>query len=219
MRTQQYIDNQANLINQSLTAIEDLQRQLDELRQEVRVSQQLHQAQQSAQSELSKWLQQGKKLLKDCSGVFPESFLDDLVQEVSEIAEEIKTNYDSFSQSDRFLNSETQEQQDTAAAENTHTQDYQDFNLLVEFEDMPPENDDISILSTNQVLTIIKPLDKLITDKIKTILGLTNKLRKIESIAEAISQKKITHKKLLELIQFAESEQLLLNGFNGNGKH
>lgn len=130
MRTQKYIDNQANLINQSLGAIEDLQRQLDELKQQVRVSQQLHQAQTTAQTELNKWLAQGKKLLKDCSGVFPADFLDDIVAEVSEVAEEIKTDFDSFSNSDRFLNSETQLEQDTAE-NNDSEKDYQSFNLLM----------------------------------------------------------------------------------------
>lgn len=217
MKTQKYIDQQSQLINTSLTAIDDLQRQLDQLRQEVRVNQQLHQAQQSAQSELSKWLQQGQKLLKDCSGCFPESFLDDIVDEVKEVAEEIKSNFDSFSQSDRFLNSETQLEQDTAAAENNDSEkDFKSFNLLMEFDNIPSENDDITSLTAKQVESIINSLDKAILGKIQGIMRINSRLSKLESIAEAIADKGITHKKLRELIALAESERLLLSGFNGN---
>ena len=75
-----------------------------------------------------------------------------IVDEVQELAEEIKEDFDNFSKSDRFLNSDTQLEQD-----GPEEKEYQDFDLLVEVQDdLPPDNDDSAPLNSNQAVKIIK---------------------------------------------------------------
>lgn len=105
MQIKEIIQNQEQKINLTFSAIEDIQRQLDELKQSLRVDQQLAQAQKTAENELNKWVKQGEKLLKDCAAVFPIDFLDGIQENISDIAENVKDNYDDLANSDRFLNS------------------------------------------------------------------------------------------------------------------
>lgn len=51
-RLQSYINQQQQQIENALGAISDLQRQLNELQQQVRVQQQVNQAQQTAEKEV-----------------------------------------------------------------------------------------------------------------------------------------------------------------------
>ncbi len=65
---QKFIDNQAQAVEQSLEAIASLQEQLNELNTQLRLQQQIGQAQKTANKEIEDWLKQGKKLMRDiCS--------------------------------------------------------------------------------------------------------------------------------------------------------
>lgn len=105
MQTNEIIASQENKINLTFSAIEKLQRDLDELKQSLRVEQQLIQAQKTAENELNKWLKQGEKLFKDCASVFPIEFLDGIQDNIETLTNTVKDNYDDLSTSDRFLNS------------------------------------------------------------------------------------------------------------------
>ena len=87
---QKFIDDQTQAVEQSLEAIADLQRQLNELNTQLRVQQQIGQAQKTANFEVEDWLKQGKKLMKDLCSVFPVEALEDLAQEVVEMSQDIR---------------------------------------------------------------------------------------------------------------------------------
>ncbi|WP_013324646.1 hypothetical protein [Gloeothece verrucosa] len=82
---QKYIDIQATQIEQNLAAIADLQQQLNELNQQVRVQQQVNQAQKTSQVEVSKALKSLEKLFKDICGIYPPEAIDDLVADIKKI--------------------------------------------------------------------------------------------------------------------------------------
>lgn len=102
-RLQSYINQEQQQIENALGAIADLQRQLNELQQQVRVQQQVNQAQQTAEKEVKDWLNQGKKLFKDLCGVFPKEALQDLVGEIDALATEVTQSYEQYATSERFL--------------------------------------------------------------------------------------------------------------------
>lgn len=207
MRINNYIAQQNELINNSLSTIERLETELRELKQQLRIQHQLQKAQESAQSELNKWLEQGKKLFKDCASVFPETFLDDMVAEVGDIASEVKEQYDNYSQSDRFLNSDTQEEQDTnldAPIPPMPT----DTQILIPLPQ--PDNDDDTILGTYRLRALLKDLDTDLVREIKQVFGLT-KLRTIETLADALSEKHITKNKWRLLIENLSSRNNFLS--------
>jgi hypothetical protein len=108
MQIKVIIDAQNQKLNDTLATIDSIQEQLNELKQSLRVDQQLVQAQKTAENEVNKWLKEGQKLLKDCASVFPIEFLDGIEEKIADLTNEVKENYLELSQSDRFLNSESE---------------------------------------------------------------------------------------------------------------
>ena len=79
---QNFIDNKGQDIEQGLAQIAELQKQLADLQQQLRIEQQLHQAQKTAENEVSKHLTSLKKLFKDLCGIYPVDAIDDLVEDI-----------------------------------------------------------------------------------------------------------------------------------------
>lgn len=105
-----YIDNHNQEIEQTQEQILEIQKQLRNLEQQLRVKQQLHQAQKTAEVEVSKSLNHLKKLFRDLCSIYPPSALDDLADEIADMAEEVKENYEEYANSGRFLNGEEEEE-------------------------------------------------------------------------------------------------------------
>jgi hypothetical protein len=112
MQIKDIIENQSKKLDDTLATIESIQLQLNELKQSLRVEQQLAQAQKTAENEVNKWLKEGEKLLKDCTGVFPIEFLDGIKNKIDDLTENVKDNYVELSQSDRFLHADIEEGND-----------------------------------------------------------------------------------------------------------
>ncbi len=101
---QQFINNKAQDIQEAKNQISELQQQLNDLTQKLRGQEQLHQAQKSAETEVAKELNQLKKLFKDLCGIYPVEAIDNLVEDIQQMAEEVKVDYDQYAESGRFLN-------------------------------------------------------------------------------------------------------------------
>jgi FtsZ-binding cell division protein ZapB len=112
MQIKEIIDRQNEKLNDTLATIESIQLQLNELKQSLRVDQQLAQAQKTAENEVNKWLKDGVKLFKDCASVFPIEFLDGIEEKIQDLTAEVKDNYNELSQSDRFLNADIEDNGD-----------------------------------------------------------------------------------------------------------
>ena len=214
MRTQQYLNQTQTEIESTQQSINDIQTQIDQLKQQMaefeqkmRVIKQMETAQESAQQELQTWLytfmEEGKKILKDACSVFPETFLDDIQAEINdqfnEISEEIKDNYDKYAKSDRFLNADTQQQQDKQ--ENSR-------QLLLTDDSQLPDNPE-EILSQNQVQTVISPLDEPQINFIRNKLSISNRIKKVNSLCKAIASKKVSYQQLINFIELYKIEQAM----------
>lgn len=200
--------NTAQQISDLSNQIELLKQQLEDLTQAVRTTQQIHKAQETLTKEWQNvTLKTMGKHLKDACSVYGDvSVIDDMLNDIQDIANEIKENFDEYQQSDRYLNQVTAEEQDYSEEEKPQP-DYQDYNLLVSADDD---------LTTAIAKEIIADLDKPILDKIKEMLSIHSRTTKIDSIARAIASKKIKRDKLLDIIELAKSQQLLLSGLSSN---
>jgi len=215
MKTQQYIDQTKAEINATEQSINDIQAQIDllkqqmsEFEQKMRVIKQVETAQESAQQELQNWIytfiSEGKKIIKDACGVFPETFIDDIQAEINEqfdeVKQEVQENYNKYSQSDRFLNSETQQQQDEQSQQ----------SLLA---DALPENPQ-EILNENQIQQVITPLEEKQVTFIRNKLSISNRIKKINSLARAIAKKQVSYQQLLNFIELYNIEQAMNNNIS-----
>ena len=88
-------------------SIRQLQEQLNQINQEIRVEKQLAQAQKSIEKEFNGVKEKLFKLFKDACECFSVDALDDMGNDLLEIVEQVKSEYESYAVSDRFLNAET----------------------------------------------------------------------------------------------------------------
>lgn len=208
---QQYIEQNSAQINESLAAIASLQKQLAELNQQVRIQQQLNQAQKTASKEVDAWLAQGKKLLKDLCSVYPAEAISDLVSDVQAMASEVQEQYDNYAQSTRFLSGaeDDEEQQSQPQAS--------ELPLIVEA--LPAEDNDVLPLSASQVERIIEDWDEPTLEFVKQQLGI-NRVKRKNAIAVKIAEISVTHKALRNLLDAAQLtaslRQPVLNGKNSS---
>lgn len=210
---QQFIDAKGQEIEQSLTQISSLQQQLNDLQQKLRVEQQLHQAQKTSEVEVSKHLNGLRKLFKDLCGIYPVEAIDNLVEEITEMAEEVKGSYDQYAQSGRFLKGEDDEETDYQSIT-----DAKDLPIIVE--SLPNENDDQTILSASQVERIIINKGEETHNFLKQQLGISGRVKRISVLAQKISENQLTRKRLEQFLQAAELTSnlrpLSLNGSSNN---
>jgi alcohol dehydrogenase class IV len=153
IRVNKYVESQKNAIATSINTIERLEKELRELKQQLRVQEQLSQAQITAENELEKWLEQGKKLLKDCSSVFPV------------IGEQV----------------------------------------------LPSVDDDLTVLSDSNILSLLKGLDDSVVSELKVIFKLGN-ARRLVTIASNLSKFNLTRSKFEYIVKsILERNNLLTN--------
>lgn len=208
-RLQPYINEQHQQIENALGAIADLQRQLGELQQQVRVQQQVNQAQQTAEKEVKDWINHGKKLFKDLCGVFPKEALQDLVNEIDVLATEVSQSYEEYATSERFLQGAEDEKEAKTSV------DLKELPLIVE--PLPVEDDNQTILSAAQIEQIIAENDEAVLEELKQRFNI-QRVRTVQGLAKKLEELKITRRKLqdcLTLCQQIASTPL----FNLNGNH
>ncbi|MCU0536735.1 MAG: hypothetical protein MUD14_22840 [Hydrococcus sp. Prado102] len=208
-RLQSYINQEQQQIENALGAIADLQRQLNELQQQVRVQQQVNQAQQTAEKEVKDWLNQGKKLFKDLCGVFPKEALQDLVGEIDALATEVTQSYEQYATSERFLQgAEDEEETETPIK-------VAELPLIVEA--LPAEDDNQTILTAEQIERIISGNDDAVLDELKQRFNI-QRVRTIQGLAKKLEELNITRRKLQDCLilcqQIASTSLFNLNGYH-----
>ncbi len=192
---QKFIDNQAQAIEQSSLAIADLQQQLNELNSQLRVQQQIGQAQKTANKEVEDWLKQGKKLMKDLCSVFPAEALEDLATEVTEMSQEVQDNYQEYQQSGRFLNGgeEDEEVTETSAKE---------LPMLVE--NLPDIDDDTQVLFATQIEQIIQGKPSEIIEFVRQQFNVSGRIKKMSALTRKLAENGLTRKRLEQILTAAE---------------
>ncbi len=205
---QKYIDNQSQQIEDSLQEIAELQQQLNDLQQKLRIDQQVHQAQKTAEAEVSKTLNHLKKLFKDLCGIYEPEVLDDLANEIADMAEEVKDNYDEYANSGRFLNGADEEEMES----NSTLTDAKDYPLIVE--SLPDIEDNTTILTSSQIETIIKSKGDTVQSFIRQQLGISGRVKQLTTLTTKMASKQLTRKRIEDIIRASEllSKPLSLNG-------
>lgn len=203
-----YIENQSQHIEGSLQEIAKLQQQLNDLQQKLRIDQQIHQAQKTAEVEVSKSLAQLKKLFKDLCGIYPVEVLDDLTNEIADMAEEVKENYQEHAKSGRFLNGA----EDEEIEEISELTEAKDYPLIAE--SLPLEDDNETILTQSQVETIIRHKDENALTFLKQYLGINRRIKQMSTLSQKMAEIQLTRKRIEDIIKAAElvSKPLSLNG-------
>ena len=203
-----YIENHNQEIEETQEQISEIQKQLRDLEQQLRVKQQLHQAQKTAEVEVSKSLNHLKKLFKDLCSIYPPSALDDLAEEIADMAEEVKENYEEYAQSGRFLNGaedeELEDNQNLTSADN--------YTLIASA--LPPLNDDETILTQSQVETIIRNKNDKTLTFLKQQLGISGRVKQLSTLSRKMAEQLLTRKRIEDIIKASEllSSPLVLNG-------
>lgn len=158
-RLNQYSQAMSETLTRQEQALLDIQEQLNQLTQEIRVNQQVHKGQQTFEKELTGWLKQGEKLMKDSASLYPAEALQDLVADVAEMAEKVANNYEDLAQSSRFLSGEPEPDIVTPEPE------IPDFPLL------KPEKKETDPLSQEEIYVELVELSEEVFDKIKLMVN------------------------------------------------
>lgn len=219
---QKTIDNSNSQIQDLANQAQLLEQQLKDLQHQIKLLGVKTELQTNTQNQFKDILSSFKTLARNACSCFNPEDLDLFLDDLAEIVENTKANYEEYSQSDRILNQETQLIEDEEVTENKglSPQDASQFTFLVKAnpEDLPEPENDTDLLNSNQVELVIKTCNSTTVNQLKQLLNLNSRLRNLKSLSQAIADKKITHHKLLELIQLINSQSLLLADFNGNGK-
>lgn len=199
-------------------AIKDIQLQLTAINQQLRVEQQLAKAQESVAKEFKTIKGSLGKLLKDSCSCYDIDALDDFLLDLTEIVETVKSEYESYQQSDRFLNSETSYIEDAETADETAGTSLSEIPLLAS--PVPPRDDNETILTSSHILILVNEMFLGIDDcqRIQGALGISGRYRKLETLAIALSQANLTSTKfhsIIDLLGIGKKNSLSLNGNSG----
>lgn len=203
------LNNRNNDTAQAIATVNEqlvqMQQMILNLQSEVRTLNQQHKAQETLTKEWNNTVKTVTKQFKDACSVYgtPEA-IEDMLNDVKVIAEEVKNNFESHAQSDRFLNQETAEIEDEIV-DNV-------IPLISATEELPSPDDNETILTPKQVEKIIEPLTEDTLKQLKSMFNISGKVTRLNSIAYPIAKHNLTHSKLSRLITNIESQQLLLAG-------
>ncbi|MDJ0598140.1 MAG: hypothetical protein QNJ37_04790 [Crocosphaera sp.] len=198
MKTLQQYHQQQQEQNQQLgLQIEALAQQLRDLQQQFRVQETIAKNQQTFNQQFEKQVSGLKSLLKDACSLYPVETLDSIKEELNQVIDEVKENYEQLSQSDRFLNAPDEKDDEVISLPLSEP--------LQIAETLPSENDDEIELTPSQVEIIIEPLSEEVISQIKTMLKIHGKVKDLSKIADHISKIPITHKRLKEFIDGIEA--------------
>jgi len=100
---QKHLDQKQNQLTQLEETLKNIQEQLNLVQQQIRVESQIQKAQTTIFNEFKAHKQAIGKLLKDACSCFDVEAIDDFVEDIKQIAEDVKEEYDKHAQSDRFL--------------------------------------------------------------------------------------------------------------------
>lgn len=120
-----------------------------------------------------------------------------MANELTQVIDEVKSDYDELSQQDRYLDALSYENEDNVVQLESST------TLSLESE-LPPEDDDTLELTPKQVEEVIAPLSVEVIKELKIKANIHGKTTSMSKIANHISQIPITHKRLRDFIEAIE---------------
>lgn len=192
----------ANKIEELMAQAEDMRKQLELFNSEIRVVNQQHKAQESFAKEWQTALKTIAKLAKDgCSAYGSEEFLQDMVEDVQTIVGEVTENFGEHAQSDRFLNAETAEMEDSleeVGVDNKSLNGKTQVNFTLA-QPMPDRDDNETVLSKENATKLIEHLDK---DELTRLSGAKGWGRKssVKTISLLIHQNGMSRSALEQLL-------------------
>jgi hypothetical protein len=195
--------------------LRDIQAQLTALNQELRVEQQLAKAQETIAKEFTGIKASLTKLVKDACSCYEPEALDDMLLDLSEIVESVKSEYASYQLSDRFLNQATSEIEDNEVnpPESAGTS-LNDIPMLAS--PLPPRDDTQTILTSTHILTLVNEMFLGIDEvqRIQSALGIPGRFRKLETLAIALAEANLTAAKFHSIVELLNlgGTSLSLNG-------
>lgn len=190
-----YIDSQNKVILDNENQIMELQQALEDSKQKLKLEKVLLKGREIALSEIKTNYNSLTSLLRDICSVLPIESLDLIKEELVEIIDSTKQEYERYSQSDRFLNIETKSVEDA------------DLNLFSQKVSLPATDDTKTLLTAKQLESIISELAEDVLEELKGIYEIDGRIKKLDSLAISFSEKQITMVQLKDDI--ATVQQLL----------
>ncbi len=200
MKTLQNLHQQQQESNQQLgLQIEALAQQIKDLQQQFRVQETIAKNQQTFNQQFEKQVKGLASLLKDACSLYPVEMLDGIKDELNDIVDEVKKDYDELSQSDRFLN----------APEEDNVIPLEPSEVLQIEPELPPEDDDTQNLTPNQVEMVMEELSEDVVNNLRVWSGLNGNTKTLSKIATKLASISITHKQLRALIESFSLQRML----------
>lgn len=198
-------DDQIKALNEQFI---QMQQALADMQTQMRLLNQQHKAQETFTKEWENSIKKNLiKAFKDSCSVYgtPE-VIDELLEELKKEGEEIKKDFETYAESDRYLNQVTAE-----------IEDEQDEPEVIEAtpvltSTMPDKEDNETILIPEQIKNVIEGLDVEILNQLKRTFDISNKISKVSTIATALAKKQLTYYRLRKIIDNLQGQQLLLAG-------
>lgn len=195
-------DDQIKALNEQFT---QMQQALADMQTQMRLLNQQHKAQETFTKEWENSVKKSLiKALKDsCSVYGTPDVIDELLEELKQEGEEIKKDFETYAESDRYLNQVTAEIEDEEEPEV--------IEPLASLESsMPDEDDNVTILSSYQVERIIEPLESDILNQVKSLFEISGRITKTSTVASALAKRNVTYYQLNKIIENIKGQQLLL---------
>lgn len=189
-RLNQYSEAMSEAITRQEQMLLDIQEQLNSLSQEIRVNQQLHKGQQTFEKEITNWLKQGEKLMKDSASLYPKEALENIVSDVQEVASKVAEDYEELATSSRFLTG--------AVAEEEPLQ-----QPILDVWELPEAEEADGVLTTQGIQKRINQLDSELLLKLASMSG--TRAKTASAIAKHLYSLTLTEDALQNLINTAQS--------------
>lgn len=195
-------DDQIKALNEQFI---QMQQALADMQTQMRLLNQQHKAQETFTKEWENSVKKSLiKALKDsCSVYGTPDVIDELLEELKQEGEEIKKDFETYAESDRYLNQVTAEIEDEEEPEV--------IKPLASLESsMPDEDDNVTILLSSQVERIIEPLEDDILNQVKSLFEISGRITKTSTVASALAKRNVTYYQLHKIIENIKGQQLLL---------
>ena len=211
-----HIQAKQDKLNQLESTLQTIQAQLAALAQELRVEQQLAKAQESIAKEFFAVKGQVAKIVKDACSCYEPEALDDMLLDITEVIQAVKDEYESYSQSDRFLDAEVATIEDSEISDTAEVTTHPSDEMPLLAMPTPDKDNNTEIISGANILVYSRELglDLEALQRIQASLGIPGKYRKIENISTAISKASLTAVRFHSIAELIKPQSLAIT----NGK-
>ena len=174
------LTNRNNDTNSQISALNDqlaqMQQMIADMQTQMRQLNQQHKAQETLTKEWESTTKTVTKAFKDACSVYgsPEA-IDDMIIDLQSIADEVKQDFDTYAESDRYLNQVTAEIED---------EEFEVIEPVAVLESvMPDENDNETNLTPRQIETIIEVVNEDVLSQLRTLFEISGRVHKLSSVS------------------------------------